>query len=88
MEANDLLVGKGWRMASLAVECDASVTMSVVPSSATSVCPACGMPSSRKHSWYRRTALDLPWRKSTVLLRIWARRFFVIRPTADARSFC
>ena len=88
MDATDLLVDAGrWRMASLAIEHDGSVTMSVVPSSNTCVCPICGTPSRRRHSSYRRTAMDLPWRKATVRLRVWARRFFCDQPGCGRRIF-
>jgi DNA-binding NarL/FixJ family response regulator len=88
VEADDLLVGTDrWRMASLAVEADGSVMMSVVPSAISALCPACGTPSGRRHSWYRRTALDLPWRKFTVRLRIWARRFFCDELTCPRKIF-
>jgi hypothetical protein len=62
---DDLLVGSDcWRMASLVVEPDGSVLMSVVPSTVSANCPVCGTTSTRRHTWYRRTALDLPWRSS------------------------
>jgi transposase len=76
-----------WRMASLVVEADGSVTMSVVPNSHSATCPCCGTPSERRHSWYRRTAMDLPWRKATVRLRIWARRFFCTEPRCERKIF-
>jgi transposase len=85
---DDLLVGGDhWRMASLVVEPDGSVMMSVVPSARSANCPVCGTPSSRRHTWYRRTALDLPWRKFTVRLRIWARRFFCDEPSCRRKIF-
>ena len=88
MLADDLLVGHDcWRMTSLAVEPDGSVMMSVVPSAASAICPVCGTQSGRRHTWYRRTALDLPWRKFTVRLRIWARRFFCDEPTCPRKIF-
>src|SRR5918911_5664660 len=88
MIANDLLVdGQRWRMASLAIESDGSVTLSLVPNSASAACPVCGTPSSRRHSWYRRTAMDLPWRKCTVRLRVWARRFFCDEPSCPRKIF-
>ena len=81
MLADDLLVGNDrWRMTSLAVEPDGSVMLSVVTSAVSAICPVCGTRSARRHTWYRRTALDLPWRKFTVRLRIWARRFFCDEP--------
>ena len=88
MNVEDLLVGSHrWRMASMAIEPDGSVLMSVLPSTASAICPVCGTPSSRRHTWYRRTALDLPWRKFTVRLRIWARRFFCDQPTCPRKIF-
>lgn len=86
MNVSDLLVDyEGWRMASLATKPDGSVTMSVVPNSTSGVCPVCGTPSHRRHSRYRRTAIDLPWRKSTVRLRVWARRLFCGEPTCKRK---
>ncbi len=88
MNVDDLLVGSDrWRMASLAVEQDGSVMMSVIPSAVSAICPVCGTPSGRRHSWYRRTAMDLPWRKFTVRLRVWARRFFCDQPTCPRKIF-
>src|SRR6266853_969157 len=88
MDGDDVLVGTDrWRLASLAVERDGSVTLSVVPSSETATCPLCGTPSERRHTWYRRTALDLPWRGRVVRLRIWARRFFCDEPTCKRKIF-
>jgi len=88
VNTDDLLVGSDrWRMASLVVEPDGSVMMSVVPSAASAICPVCGTPTARRHTWYRRTALDLPWRKFTVRLRVWARRFFCDEPTCPRKIF-
>ena len=87
MNVDDLLVATDrWRMASLVVESDGSVLMSVVPGAISAICPVCGTPSVRRHTWYRRTALDLPWRKFTVRLRIWARRFFCDQSACRGRS--
>jgi transposase IS204/IS1001/IS1096/IS1165 family protein len=60
---------------------DRSVLTGVVPSTVSANCPVCGTTSTRRHTWYRRTALDLPWRKFTVRLRVWARRFFCDEPS-------
>jgi transposase len=88
VNVDDLVVGTDrWRMASLAVGLDGSVTMSVVPSAESAICPVCGIPSARRHTWYRRTALDLPWRKFTVRLRVWARRLFCDEPTCPRKVF-
>jgi transposase len=69
------------------VEPDGSVMMSVIPSALSAICPVYGVPSARRHTWYRRTALDLPWRKFTVRLRVWARRFFCDEPTCPRKIF-
>jgi transposase len=88
VNVDDLLAGSDrWRMTSLAIESDGSVMMSVVPNATSANCPVCGTPSSRRHTWYRRTALDLPWRKFTVRLRIWARRFFCDEPSCRRKIF-
>jgi transposase len=88
MDAAGLLVGTDqWRLATLAIEGDGSVGLSVVPSAAAAACPACGTLSQRRHSWYRRTALDLPWRGHTVRLRVWTRRFFCDVPACARRIF-
>jgi transposase len=88
VNVDDLLVGSNrWRMTSLAIESDGSVMMSVVPNATSALCPVCGTPSSRRHTSYRRTALDLPWRKFIVRLRIWARRFFCDEPSCRRKIF-
>jgi hypothetical protein len=37
------------------------VTITMRTSSPVGRCPLCKRPSSRVHSWYRRTLADLPW---------------------------
>jgi hypothetical protein len=61
--------------------------MSVVPSAASAICPMCGTPSGRRHTWCRRLALDLPWRKFTVRLRVWTRCFFCDEPACPRKIF-
>src|SRR5829696_5358656 len=88
MDTGQLLVGTDrWRVGTLALEPDGAVLLSVVPAAARARCPACGAPSARRHSWYRRTALDLPWRGHAVRLRVWARRFFCDAPSCPRRVF-
>jgi hypothetical protein len=42
VNVDDLLVGNDrWRMASLVVESDGSVLMSVVPNAGSAICPVC-----------------------------------------------
>jgi hypothetical protein len=53
VNVDDLLVGTDRRrMASLAVEPDGSVMMSVVPKSVSAICPVCGTLSGRRHTWF------------------------------------
>lgn len=88
MDGHQLLVGTNrWRLSALAIEPDGSVTLSVVPSDGAALCPMCGTRSQRRHSWYRRTALDLPWRGHAVRLRLYARRFFCVEPTCPRKVF-
>jgi transposase len=88
MDGDELLTGTNcWRLATLAIEADGSVTFSVVPSSPTARCPMCDTPSARRHSWYQRTALDLPWRGRTVRLRLWTRRWFCDEPACPQTIF-
>src|SRR5262245_57032914 len=88
MDPGQLLVGTDrWRVGTLALEPDGAVLLSVVPAAAQARCPACGTPSTRRHSWYRRTARDLPWRGHAVRLRLWARRFFCDAPSCPRKVF-
>jgi transposase len=88
MDGHQLLAGTDrWRLSTVAIEGDGSVTLRVVPSAAGAACPVCGTLSTRRHSWYRRTALDLPWRGHAVRLRLWARRFFCDGPTCPRKVF-
>jgi hypothetical protein len=45
------------------------------------------MLSRRRHSWYTRRAVDLPWRGATVLLRVRSRRWFCDEPGCPRRIF-
>src|SRR5215216_1980743 len=88
MNADDLLVDvQHWRMASLAIDRDRPPTMRAGPKSTTGVYPVCGTASRRRHSWYRCTAMDLPGRKSSVRLRVWARRFFCDESGCERKIF-
>lgn len=46
------------------------------PRSATAVCPACGVASSRVHSRYERTLADVAVGGQQVVIRLRVRRFF------------
>lgn len=53
----------------------------------TGDCPACGQPSGRIHSRYRRTVADLPWGERPVYLRLWVRKFFCTTPSCPRHVF-
>jgi transposase len=71
-------IGKehGWVFTSIVAEDDGSVMLRVAPTRETVACPTCGVLSRRRHSWYTRRALDLPWRGATARLRVRSRRWF------------
>jgi transposase len=64
-----------------------TTVMAVVrPRADTSGCPLCGTRSSRVHSWYQRTLLDLPWHGVTMRLELHVRRFFCDTSTYARRA--
>jgi transposase len=65
-----------WQVVLVQTERAGSVVLHLAPARAAVPCPACGQLSGRRHSWYQRQPLDLPWRGVTVRLRIRTRRFF------------
>jgi transposase len=50
-------------------------------------CPLCQRRSTRIHSWYRRTLVDLPWGGFPVVLHVGVRRFVCATPTCPRRIF-
>jgi transposase len=50
-------------------------------------CPACGAPSDRVHSWYRRRLADTPIGGYQVRLTLRVRRLFCATPTCSKRTF-
>src|SRR5918912_1512269 len=76
-----------WQVALVQLECDRSTVLHLTPTRSAVPCPACGQPSARRHSWYQRRPLDLPWRGVTVRLLIRARRFFCDEPTCPRTIF-
>jgi transposase len=64
-----------------------SVMAVVRPRADTSGCPLCGTRSSRVHSWYQRTLLDLPWHGVTMRLELQVRRFFCDTSTCTRTIF-
>ena len=60
-----------WRLATLAVEADDSLSLHLEPPRAEAVCPACGAPSRRRQRRYEKRALELPGAEP---LAAWLRR--------------
>src|SRR5688572_11645117 len=50
-------------------------------------CPACGQPSRRVHSRYRRRLADLPWHGLRVRFELSVRKFFCDNSTCRRRIF-
>src|SRR5437870_2784473 len=77
-----------WWIAAITVEADDSLTVHVEANRERAHCPLRGVASGRRHSRYERNALDLPWRRTTVRLRIHARRVLCDEPFCPRRVFC
>lgn len=63
------------------------ILLNLIPLSSSARCPACGVVSSRIHSRYVRTPMDLPWSQCPVRLMITARRFFCDNSSCPRRIF-
>ncbi len=77
----------GWAVTRIAAERDGSILLRVVPMREAVECPECGTLSRRRHSWYTRRALDLPWGGATARLRIRSRRWFCDQPGSRRKIF-
>src|SRR2546421_603137 len=66
---------------------DGGVTIALASSRPAVACPACGSPSQRVHSRYRRTLADLPWQGLAVQLDLEVRRFFCAVASCPRRTF-
>jgi transposase len=76
------------RLHLLSVSTDlAGITLHLRTCSNTACCPACGSPSARVHSRYRRMLADLPWVGIPVRMLLWSRRFFCATPDCPRRIF-
>lgn len=53
----------------------------------TSPCPHCGIASSRKHGWYRRSVQDLPIQKHKVVLKLQINRYRCDEGACPRRTF-
>ena len=85
--ANHELLPQGLHLESIDIQ-TGRVTISVSSGARRSRCPHCGRVSSRAHSRYSRTVSDLPWHGISVMLRIFARRFFCDEASCERRIFC
>ena len=63
------------------------ITVVVSASRATVRCPDCDEPTSRVHSHYWRTPVDLPWQGLAVRLRLHTRRWRCANPRCPRRIF-
>jgi transposase len=64
------------------------LVIAVATAAPTARCPACGHPSDRVHSRYRRTLADLPVNGRRFVLRLTARRFLCRHPGCGRAVFC
>jgi transposase len=76
-----------WTLTTIVAELDGTVVLRVRPTREAVPCPACGVLSHRRHSWYTRRALDLPWRGAMVRLVVRSRRWFCDEPSCSRRIF-
>ncbi len=51
-------------------------------------CPLCGHPSTSIHSYYQRTAADLPWHGVTIKLQLNTRKFRCQNALCSQKIFC
>ncbi len=70
------------------VQLDSSLTLVVQATRAQPECPRCHRPSARVHSYYTRTAADLPWHGVAVRLDLRTRRFRCRNSLCTKRIFC
>jgi transposase len=76
----------GLAIESIETEAD-KLRISARPLSTAATCPACGTPSVRIHSRYRRTLTDLPSQGLRVVLIVCARRFRCVLADCRQRIF-
>jgi transposase len=76
------------RLDSLAVASDGRTLTFILASMQTmTCCPLCGTPTTRIHSRYTRTVLDLPWAGVLVQLRLRVHKFFCDLPECPRTIF-
>ena len=81
------LLPKGLELESLSVG-TGHVSICVGSGAKRYICPVCGHGSSKMHSHYSHTILDLPWHGICVTLKVRARRFFCDQPSCERKIFC
>jgi transposase len=64
-----------------------AVTIVARLTTVTASCPCCAQPSTRVHSYARRTLIDLPASGRQMRLSLQIRRFRCLRPTCPRRTF-
>jgi len=69
------------------VAAEGRITIVVRTRRTTATCPDCGQPSTRAHSWYRRTVTDLPWQGLAVRLDLHTRRWSCTNPACVRQIF-
>lgn len=82
-----LLTTHDWTLTSIVALPERPLLLQVMATRSAVPCPDCGTPSARRHSQYWRRPLDLPWRGSTVRLRVRVRRFFCDALACPRRTF-
>lgn len=70
------------------VQDSSSLTLVVAATRVQAECPRCQRPSSRVHSYYTRSVVDLPWHGVAVKLELRARRFRCKNSLCTKRVFC
>lgn len=67
---------------------ETQVVLVVRTSQSAAPCPRYHQTSSRVHSHYQRTVVDLPWQGVNVQLQLLTRRFFWVDENCVRRIFC
>ena len=70
------------------VQHESSLTLVVRTTRREAECPRCHRPSTRIHSYYIRSAADLPWHGVAVRLELRVRRFRCQNSLCTKRVFC
>src|SRR5437868_1199301 len=66
---------------------EAAIRVTMTTTTATAVCPDCGMLATRVHSCYDRTLADLSWASTPVQIGLAVQRFFCDHPTCQRTTF-